>query len=204
MQTLKIVLSTVIISSLTAMSAYAADNYTVGQDMHNLNKASFTSTATLASFTGTTQDVTGSAEVDMANLKNSKGDIKINLKTLDTGISRRNEHMNGVLQTEKNQYAIFRLKSIDKYVKTLPAYKTVIVPITGDLTINGVTKPIKTTLDLTYMPEKDKNYRAGQWIRMQTAFNVKLSDHGIKAPGIVPLKLNDTVGISLDIMGMKK
>ncbi len=204
MNKLSTILSTIVISSFSTMSVFAADTYTVSKDMHTLNNASFTSTATLASFTGTTQDVMGEATVDMANLKNSKGEIKVDITTLDTGIKKRNEHMNGLLQTSKNKYATFKLKSINNKLKMLPAYKTVIVPITGDLTINGVTKQINTTMDLTYMPEKDKNYRAGQWIRMQTAFDVKLSDHGIKAPGIVPMKVNDVVKVSLDVMGMKK
>lgn len=203
MKALKTIFSSVIIGSLLSTAAFA-DNYTVGQDMHNLNKVSFTSTATLASFTGTTADVTGDASVDLKNLKNSKGEIKVNLTGLDTGISRRNDHMKNVLQTDKNQYAIFKLKSIDNNLKTLPAYKTVVVPITGEITINGVTKPLKTTMDLTYMPEQDKNYRAGNWIRMQSAFDVSLSDHGIQAPGIVPMKLNNIVKINVDVMGMKK
>ncbi|MBC7476316.1 MAG: hypothetical protein H7263_18675, partial [Candidatus Sericytochromatia bacterium] len=55
-----------------------------------------------------------------------------------------------------------------------------------------------------YMPEKDKSYRQGNWIHLTTNFNVKLSDYGIKAPGIIPLKVNDTVGLVVDVMGMKK
>jgi polyisoprenoid-binding protein YceI len=203
MKTLKTILSSVIMTSLMAGAAFA-DNYTVGQDMHNLNKASFYSTATLASFTGTTGDITGNANVDLKHLRKSTGEIKVNLASVDTGINKRNEHMRGVLNTDKNQFAIFKLKSIAKDIKSFPAYKTIIVPIVGEITINGVTKPLSTNVDLTYMPEQDKNYRAGNWIRLQSSFDVSLSDHGIKAPGIVPMKLNNLVKINIDVMGMQK
>lgn len=203
MRTLKTVLSSILISSFMSGIAFA-DTYEVTQDKHNINKASFYSTATLASFTGITSDVSGKADFDMKNLKKANGEIKINLASLDTGINKRNEHMRGVLNTDKNQYAIFKLKSIPKNIKAFPAYKTIIVPVVGDIIINGVSKPLKTNVELTYMPEKDKEYRAGDWIRLQSSFDIKLSDHGIQAPGIVPMKLNNVVKINVDVMGMKK
>lgn len=181
-----------------------ADNYVVGQDIHTQNKVNFNSSTMLASFTGVTDKVEGNANVDLKNLKKSSGEIKVMLETLDTGIGKRNEHMKGVLNTAKNSLAIFKLKALRTTLKTLPAYKTVVANASGDLTINGVTKPVTTLLNLTYMPEKDKSYRQGNWIHLTTNFNVKLSDYGIKAPGIIPLKVNDTVGLVVDVMGMKK
>lgn len=203
MKTLKTVLSSVLISSFMTGVAFA-DTYVVGQDIHNLNSTTFYSTATLASFTGKTADISGQADFDMKDLKKAKGEIKVNLASLDTGINKRNEHMRGVLNTDKNQYAIFKLKSIPKNIKSFPAYKTIRLPIVGDIVINGVSKPLNTNIELTYMPEKDKEYRAGDWIRLQSSFDVKLSDHGIQAPGIVPMKLNNVVKINIDVMGMKK
>jgi polyisoprenoid-binding protein YceI len=186
-------------------SAFAAGiDYVVGEDVHNINRVGFISDATLVSIKGVTSNVNGNARVDMKNLAQSTGEIKVDLVSLDTGISRRNEHMKKVINTASNPFATFKLKKLNTKLKALPPYKPVFVNATGDLTINGVTKPVSTVLELTNMPEMDKDIREGNWIHMVTAFDVKLSDHGIKAPSLIPMKVNDTIKINVDVMGMQK
>jgi polyisoprenoid-binding protein YceI len=204
-KSIKTLLSAVFVSSVIGSAAYAAGvDYIVGEDMHTINKVSFSSKATLTSITGTTSNIAGNAKVDMANLTKSTGEIKVNLTSLDTGVARRNEHMQGVINSAENPFATFKLKKINTNIKSLPAYKPVFVNASGDITLNKITKPVNTVLELTYMPEKDKNFREGNWIHMVTSFDLKLSDHGIVAPKLIPMKVNDVVKINVDVMGQQK
>jgi polyisoprenoid-binding protein YceI len=191
--------------TMASTASYAAGTgYLVGQDVHNANKVSFSSSATMVSFTGSTSNVQGNASVDLKNLPKSTGEIKVDLSSMDTGIKRRNEHMKGLLNTAENTFAVFKLKKLNTSLKTLPPYKPVFVNASGDLTFNRVTRPVSTVLELTYMPEMDKNIREGNWIHMVASFDLKLSDHGVKAPQLIPMKVNDTVKIDVDVMGMQK
>lgn len=202
---LKTLLSAIFVSSVINSASYAAGvDYIVGQDVHNINIVSFSSTTTLVSIKGITGNVEGNASVDLKNLPQSTGEIKVDLPTLDTGIKKRNEHMKKVLNTSANPFALFKLKKLNTKLKTLPPYKSVFVSASGNLTINNVARPLTTILELTYMPEMDKDIREGNWIHMVTSFDVKLSDHDIKAPKLIPMKVNDTVKISVDVMGMQK
>src|SRR5438128_2309024 len=129
----KTLLSAIFISSILSPASYAAGvDYIVGKDVHTINKVSFSSTATMVSITGITGNVEGNAKVDLKNLGQSTGEIKVNLPSLDTGISRRNEHMRGLLNTDVSPFAVFKLKKINTNLKTLPPYKSVFVNATGD------------------------------------------------------------------------
>lgn len=105
---------------------------------------------------GTFKDFDGSFTFDEANPAADKVNVTINTNSLDTNHAERDKHLRSAdfLNTGKFPQATFASTAVKKDGKD---YK-----ITGDLTLNGVTKPV--TLDAKLMGEgKDPwgGYRAG-------------------------------------------
>ncbi|MFZ4210780.1 YceI family protein [Pantoea endophytica] len=105
---------------------------------------------------GTFKDFDGSFTFDEANPAADKVNVTINTNSLDTNHAERDKHLRSAdfLNTGKFPQATFASTAVKKEGKD---YK-----ITGDLTLNGVTKPV--TLDAKLIGEgKDPwgGYRAG-------------------------------------------
>lgn len=105
---------------------------------------------------GSFKDFDGGFTLDEANPSADKVNVTINTTSLDTNHAERDKHLRSAdfLNTAKFPQATFTSTEVKKEGKD---YK-----ITGDLTLNGVTKPI--TLDAHLMGEgKDPwgGYRAG-------------------------------------------
>lgn len=65
----------------------------------------------------------------------------------------------------------------------------------GDLTIHGVTKKIKTKINLILKEEK---------LYITSSFTVKAQDFNIKIPGIVKSKVSEDVNVAVDFILDKK
>lgn len=105
---------------------------------------------------GSFKDFDGSFTFDEANPAADKVNVTLNTNSLDTNHAERDKHLRSAdfLNTGKFPQATFASTAVSKEGQT---YK-----ITGDLTLNGVTKPI--TLDARLIGEgKDPwgGYRAG-------------------------------------------
>mgnify|MGYP004711047329 CR=1 FL=1 len=105
---------------------------------------------------GTFKDFDGTFTFDEANPAADKVSVTLNTASLDTNHAERDKHIRSAdfLNSDKFPQATFTSTAVKKQGKE---YK-----ITGDLTLNGVTKPI--TLDAKFMGEgKDPwgGYRAG-------------------------------------------
>ncbi|WP_345826896.1 YceI family protein [Pantoea sp. BRR-3P] len=105
---------------------------------------------------GTFKDFDGSFTFDEANPSADKVNVTINTNSLDTNHAERDKHLRSAdfLNTGKFPQATFTSTSVKKEGKE---YK-----VTGDLTLNGVTKPV--TLEAKLIGEgKDPwgGYRAG-------------------------------------------
>src|SRR4051812_35044995 len=92
---------------LFAPSALARD-FVVSEDKHTVNDASFTSRAAIVRMIGRTAKLSGQANIDLQNVAKSGGTVNVDLLTLDTGISLRNEHMRKMLETDKYPQAIYK------------------------------------------------------------------------------------------------
>src|SRR5262245_23223215 len=126
---------------LAATLPAAARPFKVTNDVHTLNNVTFFSKATIVTIKRTTDQVIGLADVNPDNLAATSGSIKVDLHALDTGISRRNEHMQGVLEADKYPYAEFKPTKIHSLTKKAAPNKPVKVTIDGMMTLHGVTKP---------------------------------------------------------------
>ncbi|MGC0984479.1 YceI family protein [Pantoea agglomerans] len=105
---------------------------------------------------GTFKDFDGRFTFDEKNPAADKVDVTINTSSIDTNHAERDKHLRSAdfLNTSKNPQAIFKSTAVKKEGDELK--------ITGDLTLNGVTKPV--TLEAKMLGEgKDPwgGYRAG-------------------------------------------
>lgn len=185
---------------LAATLPAAARPFKISNDVHTLNNVTFYSKATIVTIKGQTDQVLGMADVNPDNLAATSGSIKVSLHALDTGIAKRNEHMQGVLETDKYPYAEFKPTKIVAPTKKAAPNKPVKVTIEGLMTFHGVTKPVKADATVTYLPEVDKEYRPGDWFQLETTFPLKLSDYKLVAPKLIPMKVADDLSISLTVM----
>ncbi len=194
-------LSLALAASLSIAAGAQARPFKVSPDVHSLNEAVFHSKAAIVKMTGRTSKVEGEGEIDIDNpAKNPKGVVTVDVSSFDTGIGLRNEHMRGAIEADKYPTATFKVKALKapKLVANNPVEGTV----TGDLTFHGVTKTVTAPVSLTYLPEADKNYRPGDWVQVSTAFKLKLTDYGLKLPGLLGQKVADELAIQLE--GMAK
>ncbi|AVV37403.1 MULTISPECIES: YceI family protein [Pantoea] len=105
---------------------------------------------------GTFKDFDGSFTFDEKNPASDKVDVTINTSSVDTNHAERDKHLRSAdfLNSSKNPQATFKSTAVKKEGDELK--------ITGDLTLNGVTKPV--TLAAKMLGEgKDPwgGYRAG-------------------------------------------
>lgn len=105
---------------------------------------------------GTFKDFDGSFSFDASNPSADKVDVTINTNSVDTNHAERDKHLRSAdfLNVAKNPQATFKSTSVKKEGDELE--------IVGDLTLNGVTKPV--TLEAKLLGEgKDPwgGYRAG-------------------------------------------
>ncbi len=93
--------------------------------------------------TGSLGNVTGAVELDEKDITKSTINATIDVKTLNTNNSKRDEHLKSpdFFETEKFPTATFKSTKIEKNGEK--------VKITGDLTMHGVTKPVTLDAELS-------------------------------------------------------
>lgn len=195
-------LATALILSATPAFA-AARTFTVETDKHSLNELTFTSKAAIVKIIGRTSDLSGEAKIDVENVAKSSGALSIPLDKLDTGIAMRNEHMQGATEAAKFPTATFKFTDIKVPGNKLKTNAPVEGTAVGTMTLHGVTKSLTVPVELTYLPETDAKYRAGDWIHISSAFKLKLTDYGITPPSM-GIKVADVQEIQVDGMAKAK
>lgn len=188
---------------LAADAGDGAKTFKVTEDKHNQAEASFTSRAALVRLTGRTSKVGGEATIPLQNVAKAAGVITVDLSNMDTGIALRNEHMRGMIDADKFPIAVFKFASIKVPGNQLKSNMTVTGQASGFMAFHGVTRSMVAPVELTYLPEPEKKYRAGDWVQLSSRFKLKLSDYGIELPGaMLDIKVADELDIQID--GMAK
>jgi polyisoprenoid-binding protein YceI len=192
---------------LTAASSLLAAPRTYNTTSDGKNYAMFTSEATLETIHGRTSKVTGTITADPADAPASSVDITIDLASLDTGIDMRNGHLRErFLQVDKFPTATFKSVNVAA-PKSIGSNNPIVINVTGDLTIHGVTKRVTVPVRVVVIPETEltKSSRGpGDWIHATTDFQIKLGDYGIPVPENLVMKLSDRIGIKLDLFANAK
>ncbi len=174
-------------------------------DKAGRNQVMFFSTAPLENMTGTASGIQGSVSFDPTNVsKTITGEIIVEIKSMMTGISRRDEHMQGEnwLDAAKYPTISFKLKELQN-VKTSDSNQIHATAV-GDFTLHGITKSIEVPVTLVYMEEseKTKSRAPGDLLQLRTKFTIKLSDYGVGSMmKIIGSKVGENIDIEMNIVG---
>ena len=193
-KTLALVLFAVIIVPAAAF----AQTYSFDVDGKFVNIA-FESRMDVEDILGTSHSVSG--HVRLTGDSGGSFKLEVPVDTLKTGIDMRDEHLRPAhwLDAEKHPKISFEGDS----VRSLGNGK---YAITGNFTLHGVSRELTVTIDSREIPkERAASLGMGDtaWMRVRGEFTVKLSDFGVRIPGMAAAKVNDewTVKVSLFAKG---
>ncbi|MBZ0268796.1 YceI family protein [bacterium] len=164
----------------------------------------FHSKAPMESFDGTTHDVSGFVELDPAAIGDSLAlGIRVDMASLDTGISMRNRHMrDNHLHTDRFPEAAFRGGRVTAGAGTdLRDGATHAVTVEGELELHGVTRPVTVELRLTLGGGGADAEEAAASLRVEADFPVALSDHDIPRPRFLFAKLGEVQRVYAKVTG---
>jgi polyisoprenoid-binding protein YceI len=166
------------------------------------NVVHFESKAQLESFGGKTHQVQGYVTLDPAHLADSIDVyVEVDLASLDTGISIRNQHMrDNHLETAKYPKAVFRGgKVLVPSAAALAPGDKVSFDLDGTLDLHGVQRPQRAAVEITASaPGADRA------LHVTSRFAVKLSDHKISRPKFLILKLDEVQHVTLEVIARPK
>lgn len=167
------------------------------------NQASFFSSAPLESISGLTSDITGTITFNVADVKNSlKGEFRIPVASLKTGIDTRDEHLQGEGWLNASSYPdmVFTIKEVKE--ANLVEDNKMTVKTVGSFTLHGVTKEIETEVTMTYLDESEatKTRLPGDLLGVYSKFNIRLSDFNVKND-LLGNKVAEVIEITLSIVG---
>ena len=117
------------------------------------------------------------------------GSLAVDLRTLDTGIGLRNNHLRGkYLEVDKGSgFETATLSEIDLRGLDVDAPEGK-GSFTGSLTLHGARKPVTGAVEV---------HPAGAALRVKASFPVLLSDYGIAKPRYVGVGVKDTVQVEV-------
>jgi polyisoprenoid-binding protein YceI len=197
MRMMKLMLAVGLVLNLAGGSVFAEVKTfkTVPGDVKNV--VEFTSDAPMEKIVGKTPDITGTLELNPDDLMSAAaGSFTVDLRTLDTGINMRNQHMReNHLETDKFPDAAFTLTRFISSDKTsLVPGETAKVVAEGEFKIHGIGKSYQIPAKI-YYAKSDKSTEGrlggskGDLLSVNAEFTVKLADHQIKRPELLFMKL---------------
>lgn len=163
-----------------------------------VDTVTFESQAKLEFVSGETHTVVGVIDFNPATpAAGATGRLRVDARTLKTGIELRDEHMRDRhLHTAQYPHIEFLLKSVSGLPATLPTGTAVNCQVTGDFTVHGKTRNITAPATVTWRKRSDSD----QHLEIIATFPVKLDDYGVPRPKALFLKLAETLDIRVRII----
>jgi polyisoprenoid-binding protein YceI len=141
------------------------------------------------SFDAKTTALSGSVTAGASGSQAFDGTLVVDLRTLDTGIGLRNEHLReNYLEVGKGpgfDAATLSEIDLDKFNPDAPEGKG---SFTGLLTLHGVTKPVTGVVDVR---------QAGAGLRVKASFPVDLATYSIRKPRYLGIGVKDIVQVEV-------
>jgi len=157
--------------------------------------ANFSIRHIVAKTSGTFTDITGVIKIDPAHLEKASVNAKINVGSVNTGLSKRDEHIQKPDYLDVVNFG--EMTFVSKSIK--PTSKTEGM-MTGDFTMHGVTKEIT-------MPFKVLGFGADPWGGSRSGFEahttIKASDYGFAWMKKANAPVGDDIEVTLLIEGIK-
>lgn len=161
------------------------------QVIGSLSRVGFDAKSTLHDFSGVTSEVEGSLALRLADpAQDGEGDVVCQAATLRTGVDGRDEEMRSRLETDKYPRLRFQMRDF-KLGKLDRAARTVSGEVVGDMTIHGVTKPLRVPVRV----EVDQSRR----VVLDGEVLLRMSDYGIEPPTVGPITVQDEVKLWLSL-----
>jgi polyisoprenoid-binding protein YceI len=143
-------------------------------------------------FWGRFNSIDGTFALDEANPAKSQFEFQVKADSVDTGIPKRDLHLKSPDFFNVKQYPTIAFKS-HSVTMVGDAYD-----VTGDLTLHGVTKPVKVKIVLT---GKGQDPKRTPIAGIEATFTIKRSDFGMTNM-VGPV--GDDVWITVGIEGKRK
>jgi polyisoprenoid-binding protein YceI len=184
--------------------------------LSNYSRATFKTDAPLETIVGTTAGpaVTGNLTVDPGKPAGGTGTIKVDLTTLNSGVTKRDQDMQQpqYLDTanEANKFAVFEIKSIEVPGPLEPG-KEVPAKVKGVLTIKQ--KPVDVVADarVTYIKLTPDQVEAQKRfgftrdnIKVRAKFGTTCTNHNMTVPQLLMLKLSNEIELETDLTFAKQ
>lgn len=183
-----------------AVRAYYA-NDPVGR-----NVVTIQSLAPIETIVTTTGDIKAEIGIDPANvLHNPRARFEINMDSLDTGIAMRNEHLRSPMWLDTKQFptATFVLTRVLAPAGVVPLLqgKTARGIVEGDLTVHGVTKPVRAELSISTIAGSEATSKRlkGDMMHIRATFPLKLADFNINVPPMAQAEIAPVQSVSVDV-----
>ena len=171
------------------------------EDPKKVNNVIFQMDAPLEAINGSAMGISGKVSYDPATPAATKGAIRLATSTLHVGNPTMKEHIHGadwmnVAKYPEIKFTLSKLANLRK--EGIP----LLADAHGSMTIKGVTKPLVTSVKLTYLKDMliKRNRVPGDLLVIRSKFVVKRSAFGIR-PGEKEEKVSDEIEISLNVAG---
>ncbi len=177
--------STLLLLSLVGATVAAAGTWRVGPgDVRVICPMTIGGT-----FDATTTALSGALTADGNDPAALNGTLTVDLRTLDTGINLRNEHL------RENYLEVTKGPEFDRATLS-EIHLTGVDPdapegkgsFTGVLRLHGVTKTVTGTIDVR---------QAGADVHVKASFPVNLADYSIRKPRYLGVGVKDTVTVEV-------
>lgn len=201
------------------LTIYAGTTVSVfsGKKTVKLNEAvgnnfiKFLSSAPVENIEGNAKDIQGKFILDGDNLENSSGNISLQVLSMKTGLTKRDEHMYAKDWLDASRYPIisFDLKKLAdvKISKSENGMAEFTAVADGSFTMHGISKSMKASIYIKYVNESEATRKkaAGDFVLIKASFNVPLKDFNIAGKqGIIGSKVGETIDISANLFGSTK
>jgi polyisoprenoid-binding protein YceI len=177
--------STLVVLGLAGATVVAANTWRVGQGDVRVNCPMTIG----GSFDARTTALSGSVTASANGSRVFDGSLTVDLRTLDTGIGLRNEHLReNYLEVDKGPgFDTATLSEID-LIGLNPDAPEGSGSFTGSLTLHGVTRAVTGAVDVR---------QSGAGFRVKASFLVTLADFSIRKPRYLGIGVKDTVQVDV-------
>lgn len=169
------------------------------------NNLKFLSDAPMEKINGTADGISGWFTLDAGNLEATTGKMTVQVRSMKTAISKRDEHMysEGWLNADKFSTVEFEIEKFSNVVVNSSGGRTVIsAKAIGKFTCHGVTTGHSADIVIVYVKESSetKKRSSGDLAMITAKFNVALKDHNITGMnGLVGSKVGEEIKITASL-----
>jgi polyisoprenoid-binding protein YceI len=175
------------------------------------NFIKFLSTAPVENIEGNSKEIQGKFILDGDNLENSSGNISLQVLSMKTGLTKRDEHMYAKDWLDAATYPTisFDLKKLAdiKISKSENGMAEFTAIADGNFTMHGISKSMKASIYIKYVNESDATRKkaAGDFVMIKATFKVPLKDFNIAGKqGIIGSKVGENIDITANLFGSTK